>query len=191
MYFFGDTNKYFINDIESIGQRKLPYKWWIILHFVAAASTLFLGPIQFLSIVRNRYTTLHRNLGKIYIIGSLLSAFTVFILLATSYSLPGAVPSLGLLALIWIFTTIMAYLSIRKGQVIQHKQFMIRSYVCGLAFIFIRLLPEIDNLTGLFQFIEDPTMRYTIYEWICWVYPLIITEFFLTWYPQLQQLKSQ
>ncbi|MEO1013314.1 MAG: DUF2306 domain-containing protein, partial [Bacteroidota bacterium] len=90
---------------------------------------------------------------------------------------------------LWIFTTLMAYFSIKKGNIKLHRQFMIRSYVCGFAFVFIRLLPGINYLTGVFDFIEDDTMRYTVYEWICWVYPLVITEFFLTWRPQMKKVK--
>lgn len=188
-YYFDDIEKYVFNNLEEIGERKLPYKWWLIGHFVAASCTLFLGPLQFIPYIRNRFIKFHRFSGKLYIIGSLISAITVFVLLATTYSLPGAIPSLGFLSIIWIFTTLMAYFSIRKRNVKLHKQFMIRSYVCGFAFVFIRLLPEINYFTGIFNFIEDDTMRYTIYEWICWVYPLIITEFFLTWRPQIKKIK--
>ena len=188
-YYFDDIEKYIFYNPEEIGDRKLPYKWWLIGHFAAASCTLFLGPLQFIPYIRNRFIKFHRFSGKLYIIGSLISAVTVFVLLATTYSLPGAIPSLGFLAIIWIFTTLMAYFSIRKRNIKLHKQFMIRSYVCGFAFVFIRLLPELNYFTGIFNFIEDDTMRYTIYEWICWVYPLIITEFFLTWKPQMKKIK--
>ncbi|WP_417372249.1 DUF2306 domain-containing protein [Gelidibacter japonicus] len=188
-YYFDDIEKYIFYNPEEIGDRKLPYKWWLIGHFAAASCTLFLGPLQFIPYIRNRFIKFHRFSGKLYIIGSLISAVTVFVLLGTTYSLPGAIPSLGFLAIIWIFTTLMAYFSIRKRNIKLHKQFMIRSYVCGFAFVFIRLLPELNYFTGIFNFIEDDTMRYTIYEWICWVYPLIITEFFLTWKPQIKKIK--
>ena len=188
-YYFGDTEKYIFYSPEEIGERKLPYKWWLVGHFVAASCTLFLGPLQFIPYIRNRFIKFHRFSGKLYIIGSLISAITVFVLLVTTYSLPGAIPSLAFLAVIWIFTTLMAYFSIRKKNVKLHQQYMIRSYVCGFAFVFIRLLPEINYVTGIFNFIDDETMRYTIYEWICWVYPLIIAEFFLTWGPQMKKLK--
>lgn len=185
-FYFGDIGKYIYFNPDEIGGRKLPYKWWIIAHFTAASTTLFLGPIQFIPYIRNRFLKFHRLAGKFYIIGSLISASTVFILLATSYPLPGAIPSLGLLAIVWIVTTIIAYVSIRQRQLEKHKQFMIRSYVCGFAFVFIRLLPEINAVTGVFDFIEDSKMQSTVYEWICWVYPLMITEFFLSWWPQLK-----
>ena len=189
-YYYTDIEKYLFYNPDEIGERKLPYKWWLIGHFVAASCTLFLGPLQFIPYIRKNYMKFHRISGKLYIIGSLISALTVFFLLATTYSLPGAIPSLGFLAVIWIFTTLMAYASIRKHNVKQHKQFMIRSYVCGFAFVFIRILPEINAFTGIFNFIESETVRATVYEWICWVYPLLITEFFLSWNPQIKKLKG-
>ncbi|MEZ4811484.1 MAG: DUF2306 domain-containing protein [Allomuricauda sp.] len=187
-YYFDNIEKYVFYDPIAIGERRLPFKWWLVGHFVAAACTLFLGPLQFIPYIRNRFMKFHRISGKFYIIGSLISALTVYVLLATTYSLPGAIPSLGLLSTIWIFTTVMAYLSIRKRNVKQHKEFMVRSYVCGLAFIFIRLLPEINHYTGIFDFIQDDIMRATVYEWICWVYPLMVTEFFLSWRLHLRKL---
>jgi len=184
-YYQRDTNFYLFADDSEFSEIRLRFKWWIIAHFGFASFTLFIGPLQFIPQIRNKYPKFHRFAGRFYIIGSIVSALTVYVLLATTYTLPGAIPSLGLLAAIWLFTTIAAYHFIRKHNVIKHKEFMLRSYVCGLAFVFIRLLPEINDVTGLFNFIKDEQMRRTVYEWICWVYPLIIVEFWLVWRKQL------
>ena len=189
-YYFSDVAKYVFFDPAAIGEVKIAYKWWLIGHFSAAACTLFLGPLQFMPFVRNRFRRFHRITGRFYIVGSLLSALAVYVLLVTTYSLPGATPSLGLLATVWIGVTVMAYLSIRKRNVKAHQQFMVRSYICGYAFVIIRLLDELNEMTGLFNFIEDETMRSTVYEWICWIYPLIIAEFFMTWWPQLKNRRA-
>ena len=186
-YYLRDTSFYIFGDENELSETTLKYKWWIIAHFGFAAFTLFIGPIQFLPQVRMKYPKFHRFAGRFYIVGSIISALTVYVLLATTYSLPGAIPSLGLLAAIWLFTTIAAYRFIRNGNVVRHKEFMLRSYVCGLAFVFIRLLPQINDVTGIFNFIEDDTMRRTVYEWICWVYPLMMVEFWLVWRKQLIQ----
>ncbi len=181
-FYFENVLPYFTStDDESVTNRQ----WVKIIHFAAAACTLFLGPLQFWPIVRNRFKKWHRIAGKVYIGGSIVSALLVFYLLA-DYQLPGAVPSLGFLALIWLFTIVAAYwFAIRKNFKL-HRQFMIRSYVCALAFVFIRLLPVINNNTGIFNFIGGEEMRGTVYEWICWVYPLIFTEFLLVWWPSIK-----
>jgi uncharacterized membrane protein len=164
-------------------------KWWLMLHFTCAGCTLFLGPLQFIPYIRNNYRRWHRVAGKIYIIGSVVSALTVFVLLS-NYTLPGAVPSLGFLAIIWLFTTIAAYWFAVKKNFKYHRHFMIRSYVCGLAFVFIRIMPILNDFTGVFDFIKDDEMRFTVYEWVCWVYPLLFTEFLLVWWPSLRTKKE-
>lgn len=184
-YYQRDISFYIFGDESEFSETRLRFKWWIIAHFGFAALPLFIGPLQFIPQIRNKYPKFHRLAGKFYIVGSIISALTVYILLATTYTLPGAILSLGLLATIWLFTTIAAYKFIRKRNVIRHKEFMLRSYVCGLAFVFIRLLPEINEVSGIFNFIEDVEMRRTVYEWICWVYPLMMLEFWLVWRKQL------
>ncbi len=173
---------------ETLTPRLAKEKWWLIIHFSCAGCTLFLGPFQFIPEIRNRFKKWHRLAGKIYIGGSIVSAATVFVLLK-NYPLPGSVPSLGFLAVIWLFTTVSAYWFAVKKNFKLHSQFMIRSYVCGLAFLFIRILPIIDEYSGIFKFIKEDEMRFTVYEWVCWVYPLIITEFFLIWLPSLKKSK--
>ncbi|RKN79816.1 DUF2306 domain-containing protein [Ulvibacterium marinum] len=186
-YYQRDISFYLFADTSEYSAIRLQFKWWIMAHFGFAAFTLFVGPLQFVPQIRKNYPKFHRLAGRLYIIGSIVSAITVYVLLATTYELPGAIPSLGLLAAIWLFTTVAAYRFIRKRNVLRHKEFMLRSYVCGLAFVFIRLLPGVHELTGLFSFIEDSEMRRTVYEWICWVYPLILVEFWLVWRKQLLQ----
>jgi hypothetical protein len=173
----------------SLAPRLAAEKWWLVAHFSGATCTLFLGPLQFWSYFRNRFRKWHRVAGKFYIGGSVLSALMVFYLL-TNYTLPGAIPSLGFLAIIWLFTTLAAYRFALRKDFKLHRAFMIRSYVCSLAFVFIRLLPYVDQHTGLFLFIENEETRWTIYEWVCWVYPLMITEFILSWRPALFKVKS-
>ncbi|MEP2026765.1 MAG: DUF2306 domain-containing protein [Reichenbachiella sp.] len=184
-YYQRDTSFYLFGDESELSKIRLRFKWWIIAHFGFAAFTLFIGPLQFIPLIRNKFPGFHRFAGRFYIIGSIVSALTVYVLLATTYTLPGAIPSLGLLAAIWLYTTIAAFIFIRKHNIIRHKEYMLRSYVCGLAFMFIRLLPEINDVIGIFNFIENDTMRRTVYEWICWVYPLVMLEFWLVWRKQL------
>ena len=180
-FYFENISDYFTGELSP---RKAAEKWWLVVHFVGAGCTLFLGPLQFIPAFRNRFRTWHRIAGKFYIGGSIISALMVFYLLS-NYPLPGSILSLGLLAIIWLFTTGAAFWFALRKDFKQHRNFMIRSYVCGLAFVFIRILPIINTYTGIFNFMKDEDMIFTIYEWICWVYPLMMTEFFLVWWPSI------
>lgn len=170
--------------------RKEAEKWWLITHFISAACTLFLGPLQFWPAFQNRFYGWHRTAGKCYIAGSVISACTVFIILL-NYPLPGSIPSLGLLALIWIFTTLAAYWFALKKNYKQHKAFMVRSYVCGIAFVIIRLFPLVDERTGAFSFMVNEEVRFTVYEWMCWIYPFVLTELALSWIPEIKKVKHR
>jgi uncharacterized membrane protein len=185
-FYYDNLLPYFHNNLDS---HQISEKWWLIAHFSGAACTLFLGPLQFWEFFRNRFRKWHRLAGKVYIGGSIFSALMVFYLLA-NYPLPGSVPSLGLLALIWIFTTISAFYFALNKNFKLHKEFMIRSYVCGLAFLFIRLLPILNSYTGIFNFIDNKETRGTVYEWICWVYPLMLTELILIWLPSIKKVRN-
>lgn len=187
IYFYQlDVVPYFTGDIEP---RKAAEKSWLIVHYSGAFCTLFLGPLQFWGWFRNRHWKWHRLAGKFYIGGSIVSACMVFYLL-TNYPIVGSIPSLSFLAVIWLFTTITAFWFATKRNIKMHKQFMIRSYVCGLAFVFIRVLPYVNNFTGIFNFLKTEEMQRTVYEWMCWVYPLMITEFVLSWWPAISKMRS-
>ena len=71
-----------------------------------------------------------------------------------------------------------------------HKQFMLRSYVCGLAFLLIRLLPLITEYTGIFSLMKNDEVQFKVYEWICWVYPLMLTEFISVWWPSFLKIRA-
>lgn len=185
-FFFSAVPDYFNGSLDTRRQQE---KWWLIAHFGGAACTLFLGPLQFWSYFRNRFRKWHRIAGKFYIGGSILSASMVFYLLG-NYPLPGSILSLGLLAVIWLFTTIAAFWFAVKGNFKLHKEFMIRSYVCGFAFVFIRLFPLVNEYTGIFNFMKTEEVQFTVYEWLCWVYPLAVVEFFIVWWPSVAKVRA-
>lgn len=112
----------------------------------------------------------------------------VLFVIELSSTRSGAIP--------WIFSRYLvvhnngSLLVCAKKEFQLHKEFMIRSYVCSLAFVFIRILPSVNEYTGLFNFIENDEMKWSIYEWICWVYPLLITEFLLSWWPAIIKLRT-
>jgi predicted membrane protein DUF2306 len=82
----------------------------------------------------------------------------------------------------WTITTGMAYIAIRGGVIEQHREWMIRSYVVTLAFVFFRLFVAV--LKGFH--IGEPLERYKAAAWVCWAVPLLVTEPFL----QLRKLRG-
>ncbi len=174
---------------EQLDERRISEISWLITHFSFGFFALFLAPFQFIPQIRNNYPRVHHTIGKIYIIGAVVSSLIVFYLLS-NYELPGSIPSLAFLDIIWPFTTIAAYLLARRNFFKVHKKFMIRSYVCALAFVYLRLFDKIDHMTGAINFITNDETQATVIEWM-WIYPLVITEFFLQWLQPLKKMRLQ
>jgi hypothetical protein len=66
----------------------------------------------------------------------------------------------------------MAYVSIRKGLVELHKEWMIRAYVVTFAFVTFRVLSDYGPTSRL----QPENDRSITIAWACWVVPLAVTE---------------
>src|ERR1700727_555355 len=108
----------------------------LIPHTVCGVIALLSGPIQFSSRFRRRHLKLHSVLGRIYVI-------SVFIGSATGVSLasgrPGF-PGTAMQAAAWIVCTTAAFLTARNRQILQHRQWMVRSYAVTFTFVSSRVL---------------------------------------------------
>jgi hypothetical protein len=84
----------------------------------------------------------------------------------------------GILGLVTVGTTILAYRSIRAGQVLKHREWMMRSYAAIFAGVMLRV--ELPFLTIMFG---GPTVgfpkAYAIIAWACWVPNLLVAEWLI------------
>jgi hypothetical protein len=76
------------------------------------------------------------------------------------------------LAVAWLLTSSMAFVSIRRRNFIQHKQWMVRSYVVSVAFVTFRLVNNLMIYFGIGQRAD----RFALISWACWAVPLFVTE---------------
>ena len=164
---------------EDVFGRWWEYKWSLIGHVSGGLMALIIGPIQFWKAFRNRYLKTHRLLGRIYLIAILIGvissthlSWTTALKIHWTWAL-----SLQGLGLAWFTTAAMAYISIMRNRIQQHKEWMIRSYVVTFAFVIFRWLNGSSFFRELGNFIErGPTEI-----WISWTIPLLITEVILQW----------
>lgn len=161
---------------------------WYYAHLATAIAPLLLGPFQFWKWLRVNHVTIHRTMGKIYIVGSLLGGLTAFYL-GLTIDLEGSVVPLLFLSATWLFMTISAWVSIRQGNIIAHRLFVIRSYGLALVFVFLRLLGDIPQ-DKLFFFIDSEVIRDTTLEWVCWIIPLLTIELIFSWIPSMKRKQS-
>ena len=78
------------------------------------------------------------------------------------------------LAVVWLLTSGMAFAAIRRRNFIQHRQWMIRSYVVTFAFVTFRIVNGLMASYGV-----ERADRIAIMAWACWAVPLLITEMVL------------
>ena len=108
----------------------------LIPHMLCGVIALLAGPIQFSSRLRNRHLKFHRILGRIYVI-------SVFIGAATGVDLAAGRPGLAgtsMQAAAWIVCTTAALIAARNRQIVQHRQWMVRSYAVTFPFVSSRVL---------------------------------------------------
>jgi hypothetical protein len=80
----------------------------------------------------------------------------------------------GMLAVLWLYSTAMAWIRIRARDQVAHRRWMIRSYALTLAAVALRLyLP----VTALLQIPFEEA--YQAVSWFCWVPNLIVAEWII------------
>jgi uncharacterized membrane protein len=108
----------------------------LIPHTLAGILALLIGPINFSSRIRQHHLRLHRILGRIYVISVFVGSFTGIALAAGRPGLPGT----SMQAAAWMVCTTAAFITARNRQIIQHRQWMARSYAVTFTFISSRVL---------------------------------------------------
>ncbi len=97
------------------------------------------GPIQFSSRLRQRSPRVHRVLGRVYVFSVFTAVFFVFLmLLHLRLSVPTIIANL-IQSSCWFLSTLAAFLTARNRHIVQHRQWMVRSYAVTFTFILIRL----------------------------------------------------
>jgi uncharacterized membrane protein len=186
-YFFLENVGVYITGYRSDSYINSPI--WVSSHLIGGTLALLFGPIQFSKWVRNKYLTFHRLTGKIYIIGAFIAGLSAIRLSLISSCLPCRV-SLFILAILVLFTTFSAWWCVKNGNIKAHQQFMVRSYICILSFVAVRI-GGIIPLDFLFGQIEDPTFGRTVNEYFFSFVPIICGEIFMIWIPTLKNIKRK
>lgn len=169
IYFFIDRR---FGLLSSKSVELLSSTFWNIgfyTHIILGGIALLIGWTQFSTKMRSRRITLHRKLGKVYVVAVLLSALAgVYI---GFFATGGWISSAGFICLgiIWFYTTLKAYLHIKNGEIENHQKMMVYSYAACFAAVTLRIwLPILTMVYG------DFTKAYLVVAWLCWVPNLII-----------------
>ncbi len=141
------------------------------LHLGGSGIALAMGAFQHNPRLRSAHIDVHRWMGRTYVVGVLLGGLGALAMATISqYGLPTHV-GFGLLALLWLFSTAMAYRYIRAGNQALHRRWMIRSYALTFAAVTLRIYLPLSQVAGI-PF--EPA--YQTISWFCWVPNLIVAE---------------
>ena len=144
----------------------------IYAHIFASVVAISLGPFQFLGGLRRRFVRLHRWMGRAYLgIGVLVGGVSG--LYVATFAFGGIVSRVGfsLLAVLWLYTGLRAFLAIRGGAVVEHRRWMVRNFSLTLAAVTLRLLLPASMIANIpFE------TAYPAIAWLCWVPNLLVAE---------------
>ena len=77
----------------------------------------------------------------------------------------------AVLAVLWIYTGLRAYLAVRHGAIEMHRKWMVRNFSLTFAAVTLRLYLPVSMAAGV-----DFAIAYSIIAWLCWVPNVVFAE---------------
>jgi len=151
---------------------------WRTAFFVHVFSSIFLllaGFTQFYSPFK-KFLKVHRAVGKMYVIIILFLSGPAGLIMAF-YANGGILSQTAftLLSILWLFFTAKAWLEIRRGNYVQHGNYMTRSFALTLSALTLRAW----KVVIVYLFHPHPMDGYMIVAWLGWVPNLLIAEWLI------------
>jgi uncharacterized membrane protein len=152
--------------------------YWKAAFFIHVLSSIFLlitGFTQFYDPLR-KFSTIHRMVGKMYVVIIVFISGPASFVMAL-YANGGMLSQIAfsLLSILWIFCTVMAWIEIRKGNYIDHGNFMLRSYALTLSALTLRAW----KFAIVLIFHPHPIDGYMIVAWLGWIPNLLVAEWLI------------
>lgn len=111
------------------------------LHVVPGGIYLLLAPFQLLPGIRRRSLSYHRKMGRVLLFLGIIVGFSALgLAIFTPFS--GWLESviIGIFGCYFLYSIYAGYCSIRKKEIIQHRNWMIRAFAIGLSIATMRLI---------------------------------------------------
>ena len=154
-----------------VAERRAVMPLVVIGHLAGGALALVIGPFQLNTRLREKAFGRHRWMGRTYATAVLVGGGCALILAFGSQQ--GFVTHLGfgMLAVLWLSSTAMAWRRIRAGDRAGHRRWMIRSYALTLAAVTLRIWLPLALAAGM-----PFASAYQAVAWFCWVPNLVVAE---------------
>ncbi|RZA23751.1 MAG: DUF2306 domain-containing protein [Proteobacteria bacterium] len=155
----------------------VPMLW---AHVAGGIVMLFAGAVALRIGMTREWFRWHKGAGYTYLLWGTLASVTALVRSFDVGHSPGM--ATGVLAVVWLMFSAMAYRAVRNRRFDQHRDWMIRSYVAAWTFVFCRFWSR--SAPEALQPIEADML------WLAWVGPLLITEVLLQWSRGTESAKS-
>ena len=106
-----------------------------VVHVLSGGAALISGPLQFNEPLQKERQSAHRRIGYVYVGAILISSVTALLLTTTFDVSLAARVALGVVPLLWLGTTVIAFLRILERDVERHREWMVRSLSLTLFFV--------------------------------------------------------
>lgn len=162
----------FLSKKDELLSNQMLWVMMIRVHIILAIIALLTGPLGIIKRLRLNSLTFHRWNGRVYVLSIVLNFIAG---LYVSFFATGGWPStIGFLILntLWLITTILGYIYIKRKDVLRHSQWIIRSFFLSFANMIIYIMVAITH-NGLDLSYD---LSYTIAVWLCWIFSLAIAE---------------
>ncbi|WP_158290269.1 DUF2306 domain-containing protein [Ramlibacter sp. WS9] len=119
-----------------------------LLHIVPGLVFVILGPLQFATRIRARYTNLHRWCGRIYVASGAVVGVSALVLgVVVGFAGSTETTAVTFFSTLFLISLGLAVFRIRRREVAAHREWMIRAFALGLAVTTMR--PMVGILTAL------------------------------------------
>ncbi|WP_052305188.1 DUF2306 domain-containing protein [Stackebrandtia nassauensis] len=165
-------------------------------HFLIVSGHIMLGGVSLICCcmqlwpwLRTNHPKVHRVTGRVYVLvvlpASVLAFFTSFMSITTP---PSGQVGNGILATLWLLTTLIGFRHVRNGRYADHRRWMIRSFALCFSIVVNRLFigvyavgfsPLLDSFYGgsVDRLATDAAVASI---WSSWVATLVFAEWWMT-----------
>ena len=145
-----------------------------IVHALSGGAALIAGSLQFNRTLLNKNRQLHRLSGRIYVYAIwIASVSALWNAIFFDVTIPVKI-LFGILAVLWFTATTIAYLRIRKRNIREHREWMIRSF--SLSFFFVTFSFWVPGLTGTNLLYE---IAYPLAVFLSWSLNLAVAKLWI------------
>lgn len=152
-----------------------------ILHITPGLLFILFAPLQFVRRLRNRNPKLHRWIGRVVLVSGLIIGSSALVMSPQmAIGGPNETAATMLFAIVFLFSLSKAYLHIRKGRILQHREWMIRAFAIGFAVATVRPIVGVFFATSRLTHLTPRDFFGTAF-WLGFTIQLMVAEIWINY----------